>query len=1110
MNSVGLGKWHAAFREHGITRDQLGVLTEADLRELGLTIGERKRFLQALADHPVVDNALAPAPAAGPAVTRPERRPLTVMFVDLVDSTGIGERLHGEDLIEMTRRYREFCGAAVAKFGGHVERFMGDGILAYFCYPTANENDPERAVRAALTIVRGLGGVATPAHTPLKARIGLATGRVIVSDLAAGGAPDPHAILGSTPNLAARVQSLSPPNGIIISESTFARIHGLFDCEPVGEEKLKGFDQALRLWRVLREKPRRGFRLSERPRSLTGFHGRAYELNTLRMLWTEAERGEGKVVLVVGEAGIGKSRLIAQLTDVHLPFEARVIRLACSALDADTPFWPLIEHLRAIAGLTGTEEPSESLVKLESVLLGDEERRRQSRQILGALIGLPVDDPDRAKLQPGDLREQTIAVLVEELLLLAQRHPICLVVEDLHWLDPTTQEVLERLVQSLPSERVLMVLTARPTELSNWAALADTTLRLDRLKPDLIADMLGDLFAGYPVPPLLQREVIDRTDGVPLFVEEVGRLLLARAGRPVGESSRANDLADSEIPASLDELLMARLDQSGADKDIAQAAAVLGRSIRRDVLAAVCAVSAEALEQALAALVATGVLDPGAAPMHNVYRFHHALLQETAYASLLRDRRRELHARAAEALQELDPDLVELHPEILAWHLTEGSKAEEAAPHWLEAARRSLSRSALTEATRQLQRGLAALTRVPTSPANLSLRLQMSALLGPALIGLRGPMAAETQELYAAALELCEATPEEDSHFPIRFGWWRLSPDFHTHIIRAESLLERAVQRADPGVLLQAHHCSWASNLNTGRFDRCCEHIESGLAIYHSADYRHHARLYGNHDAKACAHGILSQLRWMQGRFKSALSEEAQALAWANEIGHLGSRVHTLDLTLLHRVYRRDLPEVLERAGELLSFTREHGIADHGAAGLVFQGWVIALKENAAAGLKLLEEGFARQREIVTAEDFPVYLCLLAEALMAAGRADEAVERIEKERLEFERIGLAVWMPELLRVLGDTVLASDPHADIRARKLYAEAEAMAMAQDVPMLGLRVAMSEARLALRTGNSEGVGARLCNLLRTLPEQEGQDFKEAHRLVSALDKAFGSVSM
>lgn len=744
LETAGLGKWSAAFRGQGITRDQLEALTEADLRELGLPIGERKRFLRALGEYPPTGKASSVAAAAA-AASRAERRPLTVMFIDLVDSTQLGERLHAEDLIEVIRRYRELCDAAVVRFGGHVERFMGDGMLAYFCYPVANENDPERAVRASLEIVRGIGSLETPVGAPLRVRIGLATGRVIVSDLVVGGAADPHMVLGSVPNLAARIQGLVPPNGIAMAASTHSRVEALFACDSLGKLDVKGFDQPLELWRVLGERPQRGLS-GHRPRPQTGFHGRAHELGLLRILWSEAERGEGKVALVVGDAGIGKSRLVEQLAQAHLPTEARVIRLAASVFDENTPFSPLIDHIRGMAGLSGRESVAEAIRKIDAVLLGGETQRRDSGRILAALAGVSLADLGLGRLQPRELRSRTIAVLAGQMLLLAEQHPVCLVIEDLHWLDPSSREVLESLARQLHDRRMLMLLTMRPDAASDWSARADTTLRLDRFKPAQVTAMLTDLFAGRPVPPQLASEVIQRSDGVPLFVEELGRLLLA-GEKPGDQPTAAQSGGEAEIPASLDGLLMARLDRSGLAKEVAQAAAVVGRSVEPAVLAAICSLPAQALEPSLAALVSSGVLEPGEAPTPRSYRFHHALLHEVAYASLVRDRRRDLHARAAQALQEIDPDLIEQHPETLARHLAEGGRAEDAVPHWLEAARRSLSRSALTEATRLLQRGLAALAGLPRTARNLSLTLQISALLGPALISLRGPKAPETQEL---------------------------------------------------------------------------------------------------------------------------------------------------------------------------------------------------------------------------------------------------------------------------------------------------------------------------------------------------------------------------
>jgi class 3 adenylate cyclase/predicted ATPase len=1084
LRSIGLAGRIAAFRDNGITPADFRDLTESDLRELGLTIGERKRFLRALAAEAAQQAAAPTTPAAA---TLAERRPLTVMFVDLVGSTSLGERIDAEDLIEVMRCYRELAGAAIARFGGHIARFTGDGILAYFCYPIANENDPERAVRAALEIVQGINSVATPTGEKLQIRIGLATGRVIVSDLQAGGAADPRTIVGSTANLAARLQSLAPPNGIVISSATYERVQGRFACTSMGPVEVRGFERSHQPWRVEREL-RRG---QAGPGRLFGteFQGRDDELDMLRRLWSGVERGDGAAVLLVGEPGIGKSRLIAQFLQSHLPDEAQVIYLDASAFDQDSPLRPLADYLRATAGLEVADPPAAALAKLEAVLVGDAATRKRAAIILALLAGVAVDAADRPRLLPDQLREQTVAVLIDQLLLHAERQPVCIVVEDLHWLDPTSAELLDAFIPRLRERRILLLLSGREVAAGTWSAKVDATWRLGRFNVEQVSAMLRDLFADRPVPQALAREIANRTDGVPLFVEEVARLLMARE-HPGDED------AVWEIPASLDESLMARLDRSGPAKEIAQAAAVVGRSVRRDVLAAVCALEPDALEASLTALTVAGVLERGEPPLGNFYRFHHALLRDAAYASLLRDRKRELHARVAAALQEVDPDLVELNPEMLALHLTEGGMAERAAPYWMEAARRSLARSAQTEATRLLRRGLVALERLPATRETMNLRLRLSALLGPALIGLHGPNAPETQELYTSAHALSQLVPEEPEHFPIAFGWWRLTP---TSVARAQTLLKRAEAHANPEMLLQAHHCSWASHMQIGSFKRCCDHVDAGLAIYERGDFRHHARLYGNHDPKVCALGARCQVYWMQGRLRSALDDERECLRWADRLDHLGSRVHAMSLTLLHRVYRREYREVFDRAGALMTLTAEHGLADHGSAGLIFQGWVKALTEDAAAGLAILEDGLSRQHRIVTNEDFSLYLCLHAEALTRAGRPTDAVERILEGLREFERGDLRIWVPELLRVLGDTMLAADPNAIEAARQRYAEAAAMARAQEVPMLAMRVALSEMRLAARLGDAKQAAQRVLAAVDALPEPDGSDEPAEARVVA-----------
>jgi class 3 adenylate cyclase/predicted ATPase len=1090
LTSVGLAGRIAAFRDQGITIDQLDDLTDDDLRELGLTIGERKRFRRALQQR---------QPDHTPGVigtTRAERRPLTMMFVDVVNSSSLGERLEPEDLLEVIRRYREFCGAAIMRYGGLIARLVGDGILAYFCYPVANENDPERAVRAALDIVRGIGAVATPAGLPLAVRIGIATGRVIVSDLFAGGEADRRTIIGSTPNLAARLQSLAPPGGVVIAEETEARVRGLFRCEDLGSNEVRGFVQHHRAW-LVHDDAAAGQRAQAPPRPvrLTPFFDRQAEFAVLTERWARAQSGEGNVVLLLGGGGIGKSRLVEHFLGERPNIRAE--RIGASAFDEDSPLYPVILLLRHLAKIDASEPASMQRQKLGEVLSGSEADVADALPLLGELLGIP-SDVAAPPLPPAVLRERLLSILHSQLRLMAGSRPLCLVIEDLHWLDPTSRELLDRVIGDIVESKLLLLLTARDGFDAPWIRGRDTmVLQLKSLSPADVDTMVQSLFGGRTIPAPLARLIARKTDGVPLFIEEVGRsVLLAEA--EAGSDSALFEISEQAIPASLHESLMARLDRSGIAKDVAQIAAVVGRSVRRDVLAEVAAMPPEALQQPLATLVEAGVLYPDTVGGADGYSFTHALLRDAAYDSLLRDDRQLLHLRVARTLQRRDPALAVQQPELLALHLTEAAQAEEAASLWLEAARRSLARSALTEATRMLRRGLAGLERLPANRNVLDLRVALMALLGPALIALRGPGAAETQELYANAYALCNDMAEDKSHFPVYWGWWRLSRDFREKRQRAVALLDRAVAREDAELRLQAYHCNWATDYAAGDFARCCEHIEAGLAIYGTGDFSHHAGLYGNHDACVCAHGELAQVRWMQGRPIAALESERRALAWADTLDHLGTRLHAMDMRLLHRVYRREFDTVFSLAGELVTLTSEHDLRDHRAKGLIFRGWSVAMLGDAADGLRILEDGFARQQDIGTEEDFSLYLCLRAEVMTAAGQAGQAADMLRRERTAFAERGFGFWMPELVRVLADVTLAADPHAVDEAAALLQEAGVLADGQGVPMLGLRIATTAARLELREDGARRAAERLRLALARVGEDDaGPDLAAARAL-------------
>jgi class 3 adenylate cyclase/predicted ATPase len=1097
LKSIGLEERYPSFRDQDITFDQVADLTDDDLRELGLTIGDRLRFRRAVAALRAKDGTVG---GSAPVLetTLAERRPLTMMFVDLENSSALGERLEPEDLMEVIRHYREFAGTAITRFGGMIGRLVGDGILAYFCYPMATENDPERAVRAALEIVRGISLLATPAGTPLSVRIGIATGQVIVSDLFAGG-DDVRSIIGSTPNLAARLQGFATANGIVVAEETYARIGGIFVCEDLGKREIRGFAQAHNAWRVIGQATSHATQ-GRLPQWLTPFYGRQPELAILTERWKRACDGEDSTVLVIGEAGIGKSRLIEQFLAAHMDGNAHVMRFAGSALDEDSALHPVIAYLRQTARLEPDAPHDVQLANLKSVLAGDEATKQAVLPVFAELAGISSADPTLRALSPESLRERILTVLVDQILLWAADKPLCVLVEDLHWLDPTSRELLGRVVGSVADRPVMILLTTRDGFEAPWTARRDTTVvRLVPLSPADVADMVQSLFTNRDIPPHVGRLIARRTDGVPLFVEEVARGLL--------QSHSLDDLADDvtaapgqAIPASLRESLMARLDRSGVAKQIAQVAAVIGRTARRDMLAAVAMLPEAGLNDPLAALVNEGVLFREPVEGTEGYTFSHALLRDAAYDSLLREDRRKLHQRVARLLEAHDPQTVSHQPELLAMHLVEGNEPEAAAPHWLEAARRNLARSALTEATKLLRRGLDALQTLPASESVIAHRLTLSALLGPALIALKGPASSAAQDLYGAAYQLSEQLPEHQSQFPLYWGWWRVSRDFSIKKHRAKTLLDRAASRDDPELLLQAHHCNWATHYDAGDFARCCTHIQAGLDIYRNGDFRHHARLYGNHDALVCGLGALAQVEWMQGRLVNGLAQERASRDWAQQFDHVGTKVHALDVQLLHRSHRRDHRDVFDLAGELVRLTSEHGLTDHRAKGLIFRGWTVAVREDPAAGLRTLEDGLARQREIGTLEDFPVYTCLHAEALALVGRPDQAVEELTRERAAFVQIGLQFWLPEVLRMLAEVTLQADAASVPAAQAILEEAAALAEAQGAVMLGLRIAITMARIEARLGAHAQAAQRVVAALARIAEDDGSGELAAARALIA----------
>lgn len=1049
LDRNGLEALGGAFLAHGVSFEQLLLLADTDLRELGLSVGDRLRFRAALAKDP------PPASA--------ERRPLTIVFVDLVGSSRLAERLPQEDQLELLRLYRDCAGAAIQHFGGHVARHVGDGILAYFGYRMAHENDPERAVRAALAVARAVADLKTPAKEPLAVRIGIATGQVVIGDLIAGGAADRDTVVGPIPNLAQRMQTLAPPGGVVIGADTHARVHDLFACADLGAVDLAGFAERQRAWRVLHELPRVRRRVSGGP-----LQSRDTERARLAALWASARAGQGRAALVAGEAGIGKSCLVQTFVSGVLP-DARVVLFAASPFDTDSTLRPFADWLR--------EEPAVP-ASVTAALLPD-----------AAAADLPSDAAEH---------QRRIEAWANHLLGLADDGPVCLVMEDLHWLDPSSLDVLRRVARRVPDRPMLLLMTSRPVK---GLPEEPELLTLDRLPEDAVAAIVADLSAGTELPAELVAGIVARAEGMPLFAAELTRAVLGSVGDGKGVDHAA------AVPAGLREALMARLDRAGTAKQVALAASVIGRAVTGPLLAAVCRRTQDELAQPLAALARAGVLEPDPQSPDAGYVFGHALLRDAAYESLTRDVRQDLHGRTAEALAALAPDTARDRPELLALHLTEAGRGALAVAHWLEAGRRGLGRGALLEATRLLRRALDALDRADEGAATREAqerRLEILSLLGPACISLHGPKSAETQQVYSEAFELAQQLPESTAHFPVYWGWWRISADHNADRERAATLVRRAERVGDPGLRLQAHHCSWASHFCCGELTPASRHIAQGLILYGDGDWRDHARLYGNHDARVCGHGNLAQILWMQGRSREALEQTRHASAWAEEIDHLGSRLHALEMRLLHAAFRRDALEVEEQARLLAQFARDHGIADQDAKARIFQGWALARNSEAVAGMRMLREGLDRQGAIGTDEDFPIYETLLAELLIASGRADEAMAKLAARRAVAEPKGLRIWLPEVVRLQGEAAAALGKGPDA-ALALIDEAAAIAAEQGAAMLGLRAALSAARVLHRAGDVAIAAVRLRDALDAVAaDGNDADVREALALLGTLPRA------
>jgi class 3 adenylate cyclase len=732
LRGLDLGQYVSAFAENEIDWQVLPKLTANDLKDIGVAaVGHRRRLLEAIAA--LSEDGLEVSSPAAP--KGPERRQLTVMFCDLVGSTSLAAQLDPEDFRDAIAAYHAAVREEVRGLDGFVAKYMGDGVLAYFGYPGAHEHDAEHAVRAGLRVIDAVGRLEVQS-IKLQARIGIATGLVVVGDLIGEGSAQEQSVVGETPNLAARLQAVAEPGAVILAAGTRRLVGELFEYRDLGPVEMKGIADPVPVWQVLRPSTVASRFEALRGSTLTRLIGRYEELNLLMRRWERAKAGEGQVVLISGEPGLGKSRLTSALAE-RLEAESHFRqRYFCSPYRRDSALYPFVKEIGRAAGFEPVDPPASKLQKLEALLafgsLPDEDVG-----LIADLVSLSASERyPLPALSRQRKKEQTLEALIRRLEGLARRRPVVMIFEDAHWIDPTSRELLDLIVERIHDRSVLLIITFRPEFQPPWIGEPHAAmLVLNRLSRGDRLSLVTQIVGGKTLPDEVTAQIVERTDGVPLFIEELTKSVL-ESGLLREEKNRYvldGPLPPLAIPTSLHASLTARLDRLGSVRQVAQIGAAFGRWFRYTALRAVCGQSDDELQASLARLAGSELVSQSGTPPDAVYTFKHALVQEAAYGSLLRNTRRRLHKRIAEAMGTHFPELKDSQPEFFARHYTEAGLIEEAIFYWSKAARISAERSAMAEAAAQFQKVLDQLALLPDDRARQRQELEFYAALGAVL-----------------------------------------------------------------------------------------------------------------------------------------------------------------------------------------------------------------------------------------------------------------------------------------------------------------------------------------------------------------------------------------
>ena len=1095
----GLEQYYERLVEAEVDLDIVAELTDADLASIDLPLGARKRFLKAATSASEqaepANNISKSANTAGP-----ELRQLTVMFCDMVGSTELSEQFDPEDLNAILRTHQELCGEIIARHQGTIARYHGDGMLVYFGYPTAGEDDAERAIRAALEIILETNATSVHGVTPAT-RVGIATGPVLVGEIIGEGLAQEQSVVGSTPNLAARLQSLSTSVGVIVSDLTRRLAGDMFEYEDFGHQQLKGFEEPVQTWRALEERAIESrFEATHGRDHLLELIGREEEVDRLTRRWERASQGKGQIISLLGEAGIGKSRLTEALR-VHVGNQALTeVRLFCAPGYENSTLAPFTGLIRRAAGISVSDSDDRILQKIEEFLGRQPETFENSARLYARLLRVS-DEVINAHFGPSETtpqqeREQTLQALEHNLLALADRRPLLILFEDLHWIDPTSSELLERMVVSLSSHRALLLVTARPEFNVPWPEIAHgTTVVLNRLDADDTRRVIDAITADTKLTEHQITQIINKADGIPLYAEELTRAIVDEYEK--GSKADADDLT---VPSTLQDSLMARLDRMADVKGIIQTAAAIGRNFSWELLKSVSDRSTSELSLSLDALESANIIRVRGEPPNATYTFKHALLQDAAFDSMLKSRRQELHGHIAAVLARDYPHLVEAEPEQMAYHSAAAGDLEAAITYSGKAGESCVAGSAYPEAIHHFSLAIDHIQKLERTQSTLETEVEIRAFLGSCLIATKGYASPDVGRNYELALNICDELGTTPHRFTVLFGLW-LYQLVCSNRAETEALANQIVDIArSPGYedrQIASHFVTGITQSYRGNFATAREQFEQLLSAYDPNEHLNHLLLYSD-DLGLFSYAQMEWIDVLSGRVQQGLARELKGIELAEQVSDPLSLTRSHIFAMMRRHEIRDVEGCKALAEKAISLSEQYGFDMWRAIARNGLGWSQAKSGAVAEGITEIQTAIDWCHDCGQKLPLTYWSSFLVEVHLDNGETDKGLELID-ECISMSRTNVdSLYEPELLRLKGELLLQKGD--SVGAEQLFRQAIDLAHTSGAGLLALRATTSLGNYLRTVDRLAEIQDSLISHINAIPEAADLPDVAAARLLLA----------